>query len=337
MTTFQDCSIGFGVESTFGTSVTPARWLEFTDENLQLNKNIKQGEGLRVSSRVARSARRTIPTYDVTGDVTIEALSKGMGLWLQALLGAGTANTLTPSGTLQVFTLADVMPSLTVQRGLPNVSGTVSATTFSGVTCSSAKFQWENADIVKITGSLDGAQMSTGTAYAAPSYATGGTLFTFAGATISTGTLTPPTTTALATAATPIANIRSGDLTIDHNLTTDRYNIGGTPGGTKARQPVGLRQITGTLTAEYTDNTLRDAIIADTPMSVLLTWVSLTNEVNDTPAALQIALPEVKLDGDLPTSNGGQLITYDCKMTVLDNLSAAQPIWVVYRTSDTAL
>ena len=45
----------------------------------------------------------------------------------------------------------------------------------------------------------------------------------------------------------------------------------------------------------------------------------------------------MKLDGKLPTSNGGELITVGLEFTVLDNLTAAQPLWIVARTADAAL
>jgi hypothetical protein len=52
---------------------------------------------------------------------------------------------------------------------------------------------------------------------------------------------------------------------------------------------------------------------------------------------LQIVLPEVKFDGELPKTNGTDLVTATLSFAVLDNLTAAQPIWVVTRTADTAL
>ena len=45
MTIPADAQIGFGVESTYGTAVTPTRFLEFVDESLNFNKSVKQGQG----------------------------------------------------------------------------------------------------------------------------------------------------------------------------------------------------------------------------------------------------------------------------------------------------
>lgn len=334
MATFQDSSVGFALETTYGTGVTPTRFLEFTDENLQYNKTIKQGQGLRVGGRVARSGRRTVPASDVSGDVTMECLSKGQGLWWNLLMGAGTSTLVSASTYQQLFTLADVMPSATVQVGRPRTDGTVDAFTFAGVICDSFDITFNQADIVSVKATLDGRSVTTATAYAAPSYATGGSLFTFAGCTLQTGTLTAPTSTALASGATPIANVRAGDIQVQHGLFKDRWLAGN--GGLKSQSLTGLRTISGTLTAEYSTGTLRDAILNETPMSLVATWVT-TTALSTGVETLQVVLPEIKLDGDLPTTNAGNLITHPVKFQGLDNLTAAQPIWVVTRTSDAAL
>ncbi|MBK7274964.1 MAG: hypothetical protein IPI13_18105 [Actinomycetales bacterium] len=43
MTTPQDCSVGLGVESVYGTAVARTRWFEFLDESFNFVKNVKQG------------------------------------------------------------------------------------------------------------------------------------------------------------------------------------------------------------------------------------------------------------------------------------------------------
>jgi hypothetical protein len=52
---------------------------------------------------------------------------------------------------------------------------------------------------------------------------------------------------------------------------------------------------------------------------------------------LQIVLPEVKFDNELAKTNKTDLIKQSMNFAVLDNLTAAQPIWVVTRTADNAL
>lgn len=333
MATTQDASIGVAVETTYKTGVTPTRFYEFTDESLNWDKSVKQGAGLRVGGRVARSGRRVVPTADGSGDFTVEACSKGMGLLWQASLGAGTSTVVSGSLYQQVFTLGDTPPSLTIQKGLPQAGGSVDAYTFLGCMVDSWEFDFPNGDICTLKTTWDIGDVTTATVYAAPSYPTGVNLYHFQQGSIYTGTVTAPTAVALATGATPIADVRGGSLSGNNNLTKDRFNLGGA--GRKAKSTIGLRELTGSLTVEYDTTTWRDAVLNDTPMTIVLTFTGASvtggNEV------LQVVLSEVKLDSPLAQANGTDLITTDLSFTVLDNLTAAQPIWVVMRTLDTAL
>lgn len=330
----QDVQVGMAIESTYNTPVTVTRFTEaLGDSNIQLNKNIKQGQGLRVGSRVARSARRVVTTSDGQGSVNFEAISKGMGLWLQLAMGAGTSTLTTGTTYQQVFTFADVPASATVQFGLPEAGGTVDPNTWSGVMCTGFTVNFPNADIANFQIALDACSLSTATALATASYPTSPSLFHFANGSIASGTLTAPTATALAAGTTTLADIRGGSLQVNHNLATDRFNFGAS--GKKSKPTVGVREITGTLTAEYDTTAYRDAVINETPAMLILnfTGAALSNGTE----TLQVVVPEYKLDSGLPTPNGTDLITTDFNFTALDNLSAAQPLWIVTRTADTAL
>lgn len=329
MTTFQDCSIGFVPEVTYKTFLTPTRFLEFTDESLQWNKDVKQGAGLRVGGRVARSGRRVVPTAAGEGDFTVELPTKGMGLLWQAAMGTGSSSLVSGSLYQQVFTLGDAPNSLTLQKGIPRVDGTVDAYSFLGAMISEFEIEAGNGEIATANFSVDAGDLSTAQAYATPSYANP-SLFHFAqGVVAVNGTLTAPTSTALASVASAAAaSVRSFSVQVSHNLAGDRYNFGGA--GRKDKPVVGLREISGRVTVEYTSNTLRDAFLNDSSVGLLVTLTSGTD-------AFQVVLPEVRLDGDLPEVNDGELITVDHDFTVLDNLTSAQPIWLISRTADTAL
>jgi len=327
VTTPQDCSIGLGIESTYGTAVARTRWFEFLDESFNYVKNVKQGVGLRVGSRVARSGRRVVASAEGSGDLTIEAVTKGLGLLWQLGLGSGTSTLVSAGLYQQVFTLGDVMPSATIQKGIPRADGTVDAYTFTGCMVESLTIDCPNADNVKVKTSWNAKDMTTATAYTAPSYATGPSVFTFAHGAVYSGALTAPTATALGSAATPVASIRSGSITIKHNLKTDRYNCGG--GGRKEKPFVGIREISGSLVAEYADTAFRDAIVNDTSMTLVKTFTSGTD-------VLQIVIPDVRFDGDTVKAST-DLAMQDIKWTGLDGLTAAQPIWIVCRTADSAL
>lgn len=327
MTTPQDCSVGLGVESVYGTAVARTRWFEFLDESFNFVKNVKQGVGLRVGSRVARSGRRVVASAEGSGDLTIEAVTKGLGLLWQLGLGSGTSTLVSAGLYQQVFTLGDAMPSATIQKGIPRADGTVDAYTFTGCMVESLTIDCPNADNVKVKTSWNAKDMTTATAYTAPSYATGPSVFTFAHGAVYSGALTAPTATALGSAATPVASIRSGSITIKHNLKTDRYNCGG--GGRKEKPFAGVREISGSMVAEYADTAFRDAIVNDTSMTLVKTFTAGAD-------VLQIVIPDVRFDGDIVKAST-DLAMQDIKWTGLDGLTAAQPIWIVCRTADTAL
>lgn len=333
MATTQDASIGIGTESTYKTGVTPVRWFEYLDESLDWNKNIKQGKGLRVGGRVARSGRRVVPTADGGGDFSMECTSRGMGLLWSFLLGAGTSTLLSGSTYQQVFTLADTLPSFTLQKGLPQLGGTVDPYTYLGCTADSFEVDLVNADIATVKATIDAGDLTTATAYAPPTYAAAPNLFHFQNATLSTGTLTAPTATTLASSGTPIADVRGMTLAVNHNTKQDRYNFGG--GGRKAKPTVGLRAISGKMDVEYDSTTFRDAVLNETPMAIVATYTA--GALSTGTETLQIVLPEIKFDTEMPKTNSTDLILQSMAYEVLDNLTAAQPIWIVTRTADTAL
>ncbi len=334
MATQQDCSIGFGVEGTFKTYEAPTRRLEFVDESLAWNKNVKQSAGLKVGSRVARSARRVIPTADGAGDITMDAASKGMGMLWRAALGVGTSTVVSGATYQQLFTFGDSSPdSLTIQKGLPLADGTVDAHSYLGCMCTGWEFSVPNADIASFKTSWDAADIAVDETYVAASYPSGSNLFHFANAKIYSGTLTVPTTTALASATAELASVRSFTIGNNNNPDVGRFNLGG--GGRKDQALQGPGEISGSLEVEHASTDFRDAVLDDSPMSLLITLEA--GALSTGLETLQIALPAVKFDNELAKANGGNLIIQSMNFAGLDDEVAAYPMYVVHRTAETAI
>lgn len=170
--------------------------------------------------------------------------------------------------------------------------------------------------------------------YTAPTYASGGNLFSFAGATLYTGTVTAPTTTALASAVTPLANVRSGSISVQNNTLNERYTANNA--GAKSQQKPGAPTGVVKLVFEYADTTIRDAILADTAFTLVATFTA--GSLSTGLETLQVVISEMKpQSGDLAGSDGSDVPTIEASFDILDNLTAAQPIWIVTRTSDTAV
>jgi hypothetical protein len=334
----QECSVGIIPEVTWGTPLTVTRWPEFTNETLDLNKGVKQGMGLRVGSRVARSPRRVVVTTNPAGDIEFELVSKGMGLFFQVGMGASSSTLVSGSTFQQLHTLstASLAPSVTIQKGVVEVGGTVDPYTYAGMSCSGFEITCPKGDIAKAKFSFIGKSLATATAYTAPSYPSSpANLFHFAqGAITLGGAVTAPTATAMASGGTVAANIRDFSLKVDNGLAGDRFNFGG--GGLISQPTYGLRSITGNMTIEYDSTTIRDAYINDTPLAATLTFTT-SQALSVGFEQFQIVLPEIKLDGDIPNANGNDMVTLTVPFTVLDNLVATQPLWIAQRTADSSL
>lgn len=329
-----------GTESTYATPVTPARGLEYVSEQIKFMPNRVQGQGLFASSRFARSGRRVTTTKQAGGPLQFELLSKGQGLMWKYLMGVSTHTLVSGSTYQQLHTLgtsSDVLTPFTLQKGLPRFDvSAIDPYTFAGCVIPSWELTIDNAGIAMINADVDARSMATATALAAPSYAASAGLLHFGQVSAATlgGTVTAPTSTALGSGGTSVANLRSLSMKVDRKPTVDGFNFAA--GGLK-RQPVEGTPIgTGKMTIEYTDTVVRDAFIADTELAFSVTLTTET-ALSTGFEQFQLVLPAIKFDSDTPVTNGGQPILIDAEFTILDNRVAAAPIYVVQRTSDTAL
>lgn len=335
MATMDDVSVGYGVESTPGTVVTPTVWPEFTEESLDWQATYVESAGLAVGGRrLGRSARRTAVTYDGGGAVGFELWSKGMGKLLRAALGTGVSTLVAGTTYQEQFTLSSTLPSaLTIQKRVTAGNGTTYATTYGGCYAKSITISLDNAGQAKVSIDWDAMNHSTAVAATSPSAISGGTSFSFAGATLTMGgTVVAPTTTALASGGTLTTNVRDFSVTIDQGLSSGRYNIGNA--GLKSAALAGKVAVSGSMNIEYTDNTVRDAILANTETPLVLTLTS-AEALSTGYSQFQIYLPASFLTGSMPQATG-ELPTISASFVTLDNQTAT-PVVISARTSDTAL
>jgi hypothetical protein len=336
MAALTDLSIGLANETTFGTYVAPTRFYEFTDEDFSFEPIRVQGEGLRVGGILPRSGRRVTTRKQAAGSFTVPCISKGMGLLWQSIFGTSASTLVSGSTYQQNHTLiaGPVNVSRTIQKGLVRADGTVDPYSFLGCTVDEWEFVLED-ELATLRTTWDARDMTTAQSYATPSYVTTPNLFHFGHAAITVGgSVTAPTTTTLASGGTAVTNVRSFKVGGNRKINKERFNFGNS--GLKKQQLVGGGEITGEIVVEYDVATYRDAFIADTALPIVLTLTS-EEALSTGFAQLQIVLSETKFDGAIPVANNGELITVAHPFTVLDNLTAAQPIYVCQRTADTAL
>lgn len=352
MVTQADCSIAFKKEAVYGTPVVVDRFLEFTSETLDLDRAYHQGENMRPGSRVARSQKRILTREGAAGDIVQEVQTKGFGALFELALGVASAWTEVEvdSGVYQgVFTLAkdDFLPSATIQKGVPRLPtsttpGGVDAFTFAGCQASSLELELSSEGVLTMTTSwVGGRAVDTTTAYvpSAGKYPEGCELLSFVDATIVLGgTITMPTDTELSTGGTVAGNVRECSISIDQALDDNGRNVGG--GGQRSRPAaVGMAEITGSLTIEYDTTVVTEAVLEQQGLALVLTFQGPTEiGTSGLRPLVQVVVPEIKLEGDLPKSNGGDVITHSSDFVGLDNLTVGQePFYLVYRSADLAL
>lgn len=340
MTIQADCSIGFKKESVYGTAVTVDRFLEFTSETLDFEREFYQGSGLRPGSRLARSARRVLVKDGGAGDIELEVPTRGLGTLLEAL--TGTASSTVVAGALyqQLFTLtkSDYLPSLTIQKGIPRLGAdTVDAYTFKGAVNKSFEISMANAEVLKLKTSWHAREIDTTIAYATPTYPASFELFSFVSAALVVGgSVTVPGATTLATGGTAAANVRDFTISVDQKLDENGWNLGA--GGKRSRRgAVQLAEVKGKITAEYDSTTFRDAVRDQTPLALVATFQGAADITAGNKATFQIIVPDIRFEGELPKSNGGDVITQSIDFTAFDGLVAPHALYIATRTADTAL
>jgi len=344
MTTQLDAQIGYKKQADFATAATVDTFVEFIAEDLDHTITFAQGAGMRVGQRLDYSDRRVKVKEEAGGSFTVELQSKGHGKLIEAALGGtGTSTQISASAAYQQLftpTTTDYLNSYTIQKGVPPLGGgTTNAMTLEGMVCSGFELAGVNAGIPTLKFNWMGKALNTGTSLASASYASSVTEMSFIhGAVTIGGTITVPTTTALGSSdATASVNVRDFSLTYDNALDPNGFNFGGA--GKRSRIPaLGKRKITGSLTVEYDSNTLRDAWIAGTSLGLILTFQDTATAIaGSNYPTFQITIPVIKLDGELPKVNGGDVVTQTVPFTVLDGRSATHPFYVAIVTAETAI
>ncbi|MFG6277925.1 phage tail tube protein [Microbacterium sp. 5K110] len=333
MTTQLDFSVGLGLEAAFAT-ITPATRFFESEAKAKWDVKTAMSKGLRPTKGVDRTSRQSISHVEGTMDITVDAPTRGLGFLINAVMGSVVTTNVSTGLTQQVHTLSttDPVPTYAVQEVVPLLGGAANnAHIFRGCAFDSLTIDAKEGEYVAVTASALLSRILVTSPGVAAAYPSDDGLFSYVQGQIflGDGVLTEPTTTALASlAVTSAVNIADFSVTVKRNLDQKGFNLGGA--GLRRRAPVlGKPQITGKLTAEYTDNVLRDAYLAQTSLACVLTFTNGT-------AVLQVVLPAIRLGGEVPASNGGETVTQSIPFTAFDNGTATQPIWIVYRSADTA-
>jgi len=287
--------LGIAAESSYGTFVAPTKFIEFTKESLALKKTTAQSAGIAAGRLLPLSARRVLTRKEASGSFDIEVVNKSMGLILQSLMGT----TVTPvqqgatAAYLQTHTLASVAgKSLTIQKGVPLTTGTVTDKTFIGCKITSGEFACEVGGMLTGTFEVDGKDCDEAQTLASASYPSMSP-FHFGQLTVKSGSFG---------SESALDGIRKVSVKVERPQDVERFYAG--QAGLK-KEPIENDQvrITGTLDSDYVATTLDDLHTSDGATSLVLEWVGplIASTFFET---FRITLPAIRLDEGPPIVDG---------------------------------
>jgi Phage tail tube protein len=287
--------LGIAAESTYGTFVAPTKFIEFTKESLAFKKTTAQSAGIAAGRLLALSSRRVVTRKEVTGSIDLEIANKGMGLLVQALMGT----TVTPvqqgvtTAYLQTHTLADTAgKSLTIQKGVPLTTGTVTDKSFLGCKVTSGEFSCGVGEMLAGSFEFDGKDCDETQTLAAASYSNMSP-FHFGQMALKTGTFG---------AETALDGIRKVSCKIERPQDTDRFYANQSA---LKKEPISNDQvkISGSLETDYVATTLDDLHTSDAATSLVWEFIGplIASTYYET---FRITLPAVKLDEGPPMVDG---------------------------------
>ncbi len=291
-----------GVQSVFDTSVTPDKFYEILDEDIQYQKNRLSSQGrayLGAGRNPPRGSRSIISTIGAAGPASMELSKTNMDRWFQHLLG-GTSTVAQQGATtayLHTHTLGSLNGKfLTVQKQIRDEAGTV-VTPFTtiGTKVLSGEFTVETGSIPTLNLQLDAREMVTSVAAASPSYPSISN-WSFKDASVKL-------------AGTSASLVRSAGVTISNVADTERHHLGSS--GKKAEQASFAATIEGNLSVEFdAAATVYDRFVADTPIAFALEFVGAVIEGAHS-ERLTINVPEIRFTGSTPSVSDDGLIVME--------------------------
>lgn len=308
--------LGVKAESVYGTGVTVDRFIEFNSESLEAEVVHLMTRGL--GQRFQRTSRVRTYIKRGQGQVAFDIMNVGHGMFFRQLLGGvstahpGTeyVHTFTPDATGKAGV------SMTIQKGVPDITGTVRPFTFPGSKVLEGTLTAELDANLTLALTIDSATATTGTALASESINANAVPLSFidGSATIGGGSV----------------DIVSFAVTVKDAQDVDRRFIGNT-----RKEPIanGEMEITGTLTMEFASLAQYALFVAGTEIEDLI----LTFAYGDTGAAvpfkLVITIASLKYTGETPKVGSSEVVKQALPFKALYN--GTDPIIsIAYTTTD---
>ncbi|MFI0825725.1 phage tail tube protein [Streptomyces roseolus] len=318
--------LGVAAEVTYGTYVAPTTFIEFTSQSLALKKTTATSSGIAAGRLMALSSRRVVTQREVSGSIAAEVATRGMGLFLQALMGTSVTPVQQAATTayLQNHVLADTWgKSLSIQAGVPQTTGTVTDKSFVGCKIISAEFSCEVGGMLTMTLEIDGKDVSEAQPLAVASYVAAAP-FNFSQMGLKTGAFG---------AEAALDGVRKVSMKFERPQAVDRFYANSS--ATKA-QPIlnELSKVTVSIEQDYVSTTIDDLHTSDAPTSLI--WEFIGAEIAPTyNESIKFKLPAVRVDDTPPTVDGPNVVRTTYNLTAL--YDGTNPVSIQYMSTDSTL
>jgi len=320
-----DAQVGVGIESVWGTPVTPDRFYEFNSEGLAMDPSWLEPTALRSGIKYKRESRVRQSRRTVGGDLVLEHATRGMGRLWKHILGSAVG-TYTQIAATTAYA-ANFVPGdyrglgLTIQVGRPEPgTGTVRPYTYAGCKCTGWQFSVRDQEVPQLSLTLDGRSEATATGLAVASYIAGSGVFDFSQASLKLGG-TPSTAagrTTIAGGAAVSTVVREFSVAGEVPMATERFGLGNA--GLKS-EPLenDTPTVTGSLGAEFNQADLYAAFAAGTTtaMEMRLTGVAIGASAEF--ETLEIIMPAVKMKKAAPNVGGPDIVEMTTEFEAYSN------------------
>lgn len=335
-----DHQVMIAAETVYGTGVTPTRSYEWDLENSEheFDPKVIQGSGMQVGDGGFDRADRSVAVIGQgSGKIGLDFQTKGMGLLCNGPYNTGVATLVAGTTYQHLITgslVSSLLQSFTAQYGVvrSDAAGTVDAYTYLGVTFTKHTMKCDAGGVIKTEFEWDAKARTEATALATPAYPAGlldpyhfGQIACTIG-----GSVTVPTTTALAVVGTTVTDVKSFEYELDNAADTDRWVF-----GSRNQPRVAKRQASLKLSTEYNALTYDQAMTAHTTLPVTITATS-TQALSTGFATLQLVFPACKITSPDRAQPQADTPTVDYEFAVRKPATGAA-VYLVMRTSDAAL
>lgn len=335
-----DAQVMIAAESTYGTGVTPTRSYEWDLDGSEhaFDPKVIIGSGMQVGDGGFERADRSVAVIGQgSGKIALDYQTKGMGVLTNGPYNTGVATLVSGTTYQHLFTGAlatSLLQSFTTQYGIirSDSAGTVDAYTYLGTTFLKHMIKCDAGNVISTEFEWDAKAQTVATGLATPAYPAGlldpfhfGEIVCTVG-----GSLTVPTTTALAVTGTVVNDVKSFEYSLDNQADTERWVF-----GSRNQPRVAKRQATLKLSTEYNATTYDAAQIAHTTLPVTITATS-TQALSTGFATVQLVFPACKITSSNRPQPQSGTPTVDYDLAIRKPATGAA-IYIVHRTSDAAL